>query len=211
MIALLAEYPTAMGIGKRIADARARKGWSQSALGQAVGKGQTTVSSWERERTEPTREDVVRVASKLGIPLAEIEDALLNKSVKGTEVPLLSWVSAGQVSEVGSMDELQAVDHITVSGLPPGDYFATKVKGDSMDRLSPDGSTVIVNVSDKDAMSGRAYLFSLRGETTYKFYQAAPVPRLEPFSTNPANKIIFLQADRDWHVVGRVVRTFIDL
>nr|WP_162987018.1 XRE family transcriptional regulator [Sphingomonas paeninsulae] len=201
-----------MGIGKRIAAARDAKGWSQGKLAEAVGKGQTTVSSWERERTEPTREDVVRIASKLGIPLADIEDVLSDKSAPmGRTMPVLSWVSAGHVHDIASVQDLEEVDHITVSSLPPGEYFATKVKGDSMDRVSPEDSTVIVNVKDRDLVSGLSYLFSLRGETTYKMYQGKPVARLEPYSTNPSNKTIFLNGDKDWSVIGRVVRSFIDL
>lgn len=155
----------------------------------------------------------MRVASKLQIPLADIEDVLRDTPIAPSvmKVPVLSWVSAGQMDDVGSLDVASADEHVAISDLPDGEYFATDVRGDSMDRISPEGSRIIVNVRDKRLVSGKAYIFSVRGETTYKIYQQDPVQRLEPFSTNPANKIIFLDKRGTWSVVGRVVRSFINL
>lgn len=124
-------------------------------------------------------------------------------------IPVISWVAAGQLADMDGVND-NSDETIMVSGLPLSDYFATVVRGDSMDRISPEGSMLIVDANDKRPRSGRPYIFSLRGETTYKVYQSEPVARLEPLSTNPAHKTIFLNDD-DWHVVGRVVRSWIDL
>jgi transcriptional regulator with XRE-family HTH domain len=69
----VARQGPAMQIGDRISSARTAAGWSQKKLGDAVGQGQTTISSWERGRTEPSREDVQRIASALGIDVAHLE------------------------------------------------------------------------------------------------------------------------------------------
>jgi len=201
-------------IGDRIKAAREAKGESQGGLAQAVGKGQTTVSSWERGRTEPTRDDVARIAAYLRIPVADLEglepELAIPKRLR--EVPLVSWVSAGRLQEVADLAAIiRKAETIPVEGLPGGDYFATVVRGDSMDRISPEGSRIIVNAADRDPRPGRYYIFSLRGEATYKRFQSDPVIRLEPFSTNPANTTIFPKSDRDWTVIGRVVRSYIDL
>lgn len=125
-------------------------------------------------------------------------------------VPILSWVSAGQVADIGNLEDLGVVERMTVSGLPEGQYFATEVKGDSMDRVSPQGSKIIVNVAERRPIAGGYYIFSKDGETTYKRYYDFPIKRLEPYSLNPDNKTIFL-IDGEWTVVGRVVRSLIDL
>jgi transcriptional regulator with XRE-family HTH domain len=201
-----------MSLGSRIRAARVAKGWSQAKLGAAVGKAANTIWSWETGRTEPTRDDVARTASRLGVPLAELEDVQYDQfPIEIVRVPLLSWVSAGQVSEVGSLDAASAEEQLAVADLPPGDWFATTVRGDSMDRVSPEGSRILVNVADKRLVAGKAFVFSLRGETTYKFFQRDPVPRLEPYSTNPSNRTIFLEERDTWTVVGRVWRSYIDL
>ena len=127
------------------------------------------------------------------------------------EVPVVAWVQAGALAVRSTIHDLAELEMVTVDGLAPGDWFATDVRGDSMDRVSPEGSRIFVNGSDRTLVSGRYYLFSLRGEATYKRYYDDPVQRLEPFSTNPLNKTIFLTKDRDWTVIGRVVRSVIDL
>lgn len=126
------------------------------------------------------------------------------------DIPVLAWVSAGGLADVPP-EEISGAETMQVGDLPEGKYIATTVRGDSMDRVSPEGSRIIVRLDDPDLQPGAMYLFSLRGEVTYKRYQKSPVKRLEPFSTNPANETIFLQSDSDWSVIGRVYRTILDL
>ena len=128
-----------------------------------------------------------------------------------TEVPVIAWVQAGSLVDRSAIDDLGELERVTMEGLGAGDWFATDVRGDSMDRVSPEGSRIFVNSEDRTLISGRYYLFSLRGEATYKRFYDEPVRRLEPYSTNPANKTIFLTNDPDWVVIGRVHRSVIDL
>jgi len=127
------------------------------------------------------------------------------------EVPVIGWVQAGALADAAAIHDMGELDHVTVDGLGPGSWFSTEVHGDSMDRVSPEGSRIFVNSEDRDLIAGGFYLFSLRGETTYKRYYDDPVARLEPYSTNPANRPIYPTSDRDWMVVGRVYRSVIDL
>ena len=127
------------------------------------------------------------------------------------EVAVIGWVQAGSLSDATSFDDLPDAEKLYVEDLPQGRWFATEVHGDSMDRVSPEGSRIFVNADDRDLKSGAYYLFALRGETTFKRYYSEPIQRLEPYSTNPANRTIFLSSDPDWMVVGRVYRSLLDL
>lgn len=82
-------------IARRIAEARRQAGWSQHRLADAIGAAQTTVSSWERGRTEPGREDVRRVADALDIPVSVLE--LGDEPAAGNvqTVQLVGFVAAG--------------------------------------------------------------------------------------------------------------------
>jgi phage repressor protein C with HTH and peptisase S24 domain len=120
-------------------------------------------------------------------------------------------VQAGELTDISAIHDAPDLERVTTDGLGPGEWFATDVRGDSMDRVSPEGSRIFVNAADRLPIGGRYYLFSLRGETTYKRYYDDPVERLEPYSTNPANRPIFLKKDTDWMVIGRVYRSVIDL
>lgn len=104
-----------MGVGARIAEARRARGWSQSKLGQAVGAVQTTVSSWERERTEPTREDVQRIAEALEIPASNLEGT---GGPPAATVPVVGYVQAGAEAILyaegqGPFDEVPAPHNAT--------------------------------------------------------------------------------------------------
>lgn len=125
-------------------------------------------------------------------------------------VPLLSWVSAGKLADVHSQIPVEDVPLLAFADLGRGDFFALKVDGDSMDRVSPDGSTIVVNRAERTLIAGRCYVFSVRGQTTYKMWHADPV-YLAPYSTNPANQPIFIKKKRDLGVIGRVRRTVLDL
>lgn len=127
------------------------------------------------------------------------------------QVPLLSWVSAGQLVDAESQILADDFERLAFAGLGRGEFFALKVEGDSMDRLSPEGSVIVVNRMERDAVVGRAYVFWHRTEgTTYKLWHADP-DYLEPFSTNPAHKPIFVKRKKDLEIVGRVRRTVLDL
>ena len=198
-----------MSIGKRIAAARKELGLSQQRLAEMVGRSQSALAAWETGKHEPSRDDVSRLAQALNVSRGLLEGTAPRQSDGGMSVPLLNWVSAGDVTDVDSISVANAHQWIQITDLPPGTFFATEVRGDSMDRISPEGSIIVVNVEDQRLISGKPYVFSLRGATTYKLFKREPVIRLEPYSTNPSHDPIFLQ-DSDWRVVGRVVRSWID-
>jgi SOS-response transcriptional repressor LexA len=122
--------------------------------------------------------------------------------------PLISWVSAGGLAHA-STSMLRDVPLIPMAGLDAGEYFATQVRGDSMDRISPEGSVIIVDRADRRLLQGKPYVFAYRGETTYKLWFADP-DQLAPFSLNPLHRPIFPRRESDWEVVGRVRRSILD-
>lgn len=123
-------------------------------------------------------------------------------------VPLISWVSAGRLTDAAVDD---TGDHVPVAGLGRGEFLALRVIGDSMDRVSPDGSIIIVDRTAREPVNGRYYVFSIRGEATFKVFRSGDPAYLAPHSTNPENRPIFIKGKRDLQVVGRVRRTILDL
>lgn len=123
-------------------------------------------------------------------------------------VPIVAWVSAGAMAK----DEWQqdVVGEIEMAGLDPkGQWIALRVEGDSMDRISPPNSLIVVNLADRRLVTNACYIIANGdGETTYKRFRSNP-PRFEPVSTNPVHEPIF--PDGAPAVVGRVRRSIIDL
>lgn len=133
-------------------------------------------------------------------------------SSKVTRVPLLDSVTAGKLKAPTSQIPVEDVPLLAFADLGRGEWFALKVDGDSMDRVSPDGSRIVVNRADRTLVSGKPYVFSDRGETTYKLWRPDP-PRFAPFSTNPTHEPIYCKSRKDAEgmVIGRVKRTVLDL
>lgn len=128
----MAAAPSPPSIAARIAAARRQAGWSQQRLARAVSAAQTTVSSWERGRTEPGREDVRRIAEALDIPIARLElDSAERGLVRAGTAPLVGFVSAGSRAHFfadgqGPFDEVAAPDGATEQTV------AVEIRGESL-------------------------------------------------------------------------------
>jgi SOS-response transcriptional repressor LexA len=128
-----------------------------------------------------------------------------------TLVPLLDWVSAGRLAESRSQIPVEDVPLLAFADLGPGDWFALTVEGTSMDRVSPNGSKIVVNRMDRELVAGRPYVFWTREGATYKLWRPGDPVYLEPHSWDASNKPIFIKRRKDFEVVGRVRRTLLDL
>ena len=122
--------------------------------------------------------------------------------------PLVSWVQAGQlnVAEINADEDQQRVP---LTDLPASDYIALRVKGDSMNRVAPDGSLIIADTRIIDPVPRQFLVAGFDdGSTTFKRYMDAP-PRLEPYSTNPEHETIY--PNSPWVMVGRVRRVIVNI
>ena len=92
---------------------------------------------------------------------------------------------------------------------PRGEWIALRVEGDSMDRISPPGSLILVDLTDKALVPNACYIITDGdSQATYKRFRSNP-PRFEPVSTNPSHQPIF--PDGEPAVIGRVRRSLIDM
>lgn len=122
------------------------------------------------------------------------------------EIPMVSMVSAGRMRDQPGVLSADIEKYIHLDDLPPGDWIALTVDGDSMNRLAPEGSILIVNRADSTLLDGRFYIFALDGgQATFKTYRRDP-ERLQPYSTNPDHMSIPVEQHSDLYVFGRVRR-----
>jgi SOS-response transcriptional repressor LexA len=162
------------------------------------------------------------VAQALRWTMAELQNALYGavpdaraaRSPRGaskiTMVPLLDFVTAGTLaSPMSQIPEMDA-PKFAFDRLGAGEFFALRVTGTSMNRVSPDGSIIVVNHRDKQLVNGKYYVFSIKGEATYKRWHAEPA-YLDPDSTEPEHRPTFITRKKDLGVIGRVKRTIFDL
>lgn len=141
-----------MNIGKRIKAARQSAGWSQNRLGQAVNAAPTTISSWERGRTEPGREDVQRIADALDLQRADLElddgeqwggfsEDGPPPPIAPTGMPIRGEIRAGAWLEVDDTDQSEPETHPAAPDprFPKAAQWLRRVRGDSMNALTKNG------------------------------------------------------------------------
>jgi len=155
------------------------------------------------------------VAQALHWSLADLQGQMRAHDVTTATVasiPLLDKVAAGKLRSSTSQIPIEDVPLLAFADLGRGEFFALTVEGDSMDRISPDGSVIVVNQADRTLVSGKPYVISRRGEATFKLWRSDP-PRFAPYSTNPTHEPVYVKskAEAEKMVVGRVKRTVLDL
>lgn len=209
-----------MGTGSRIERRRSELGLSQEEVAQRVRRlggeiHQTGIDKIEKRDTQRPR-----FLKEIAIALGVHEEWLLSgrepmervtsptATPPPVRVPIVTWVSAGAMARDDAQQE--PIGEIDASDLDPkGQWIALRVEGDSMDRISPPGSVIFVNLRDKRLVTNACYIITNGdGEASYKRFRANP-PRFEPVSTNPAHEPIF--PDGEPAVIGRVRRSFIDM
>lgn len=177
---------------------------SQEAVAEATGLSVSQISRFESGKRDPKLSDLENLAALFKISVGQ----LLGEAVS-LRIPVLSSVSAGRLWGQDGVYGHNALRHISVTDLPPGDWFALEVKGDSMDRVAPEGSIIVVNTRDDRLIDDRFYVFATpSGDSTFKRYRSKP-ERLLPYSFNPDHERI--DPEGDILVIGRVYRVIHDL
>jgi transcriptional regulator with XRE-family HTH domain len=195
--------------GERVARRREKLGMSQPELAREVGMKQQGIDHIEHGAVSRPR-----LLRELAAKLNTTEQWLLwNEGPENAVASAFNVISVPLIPSESAADvepHLDDVPHLAVADLGRGTFFGLRVEDDSMDRISPPGSIIIVDRDDRELVKDRSYVFSVRGETTYKRWQPDP-PHLAPYSINPVHQPIFIKRMKDLGVIGRVCRTVLDL
>jgi SOS-response transcriptional repressor LexA len=189
---------------QNIIELRKRLRETQDAFAARFEVEQPTVSRWERGVNEPGDEQIGRMATLAGLPLATFRYG--HQSV----VPLISWASAALLADPVDLAAVLEPDrpHVPIAGLSTGEYFALMVESDLMDRIAPQGSLVIVDRRDRDPVVGKSYIVRVEQEATFKRFRSNP-PRFEAYSSNPDHETLF--PDEGTRIVGRACKILMDV
>lgn len=197
---------------ERLVEARKARGLEAQEAAIRCGIKPNTYYQYENGTRFPPLPKAIPIARKLKVSLdwwlAGIGSA--TSADDADIVPILGWVSAGDMLRDDVSQD--ALGSIRVAELPAGDWIALRVTGDSMDRISPPGSVILVNRKDKNLVPNACYVIDDgAGNATYKRYRPDPV-RFEPVSVNPVHEPIFMEGpDNLPTIIGRVCRSIIDM
>lgn len=194
---------------ERVEERLKKLGLSARAASIRANGSADVIRNWQKKDVLPRLDTLVDLARALDVTpewLAFGAGEEANQSV-----PLISWVSAGTFGQVDPVDDIEHATRITVADLPKGDWVALKVTGDSMDRISPPDSIILVNRADRKLVANACYIVQNDdGCATYKRFRPSP-DRFEPVSTNAAHEPIFPDRGNMPRIFGRVGRTILSL
>lgn len=165
-------------VGNRIKMYRKKRGITQKDLGEKLGVKHNTISSYENGTTEPEQNTLFTIAEILEVsindffPYKEIKIISPTSQYNHFDTP----ISAGlpdHVDAVTHTDKIEIPDSIMGRHAGEKDIFITKVNGQSMNRIIPDGSLIAVKPIDLHQIKqGDIVVYSDNGDYSVKrFYK----------------------------------------
>jgi repressor LexA len=166
----------------RIKELRTKKGMSQAELAKRCSVHQTAVSQWENGRTYPDTESLIRLAGVFNVSIDELMSDESNTAGK-VRIPVLGYIRAGIPLE--AVKEILDYEEIPSDMPLRGEYFALKIRGDSMEPRICDGDVVIVR-QQQDVESGEIAVVMVNGTdaTVKKVIKKDTRLILVPFNPN---------------------------
>ena len=124
------------------------RGKTQKDLMTDLGFSSSTVSNWCTGEKLPRMDKVQMLADYLHINKSDLlEDKPLQSSVKAVTINVLGRVAAGIPIEATT--DIIDTEEIPEEMAKTGDFFALKIKGNSMEPRIMDGDVVIVRKQDE--------------------------------------------------------------
>ena len=147
----------------KLKELRKQNNITMKELGKKLNLAESTISLYENGKREPDLQTLTNIADIFNVTI----DYLLgnsqyyqNTNSKRIKIPVLGTIPAGIPIE--AIEEVLDYEEISEDMALRGEYFALKVKGDSMLPTIKDGDIVIVKKTD-DADSGKICVVMING------------------------------------------------
>lgn len=140
---------------------------TQADLINDLGISSSTISNWYTGQKLPRMGKIQMLADYFGINKSDlIEEKNENHSRTGIRIPVLGYVAAG--IPMDAIEYILDYEEIPQEMAKSGEYFALKIKGDSMEPRICDGDIVIVR-KQPDVNNGEIAIVLVNGyEATCK-------------------------------------------
>lgn len=151
-----------------------RRGLTQAELAQRLQIGQSTVAEWYHGRKYPRPGNLQMIADILGVYLSDLREPMNEKgqTKKAVAIPVLGSVPAGIPLE--AIQDVLDWEEISEEMARLGEYFALRIRGDSMEPKFSEGDVVIVRKQEA-VDNGQVAVVMVNGNdaTVKKFYKTA--------------------------------------
>lgn len=201
--------------GRRIKELRETLGMTMEQLGNRLGVNKSTIKRYEdgstRRITIATYEKLAAILDTSvlylmeGITEKKEYQSFLKPMPKMYAIPILGVIRAGE--PVIAQNEILGYTYINNKNTE--NYFALKVKGDSMDLVNiKDGSVVVVERQEylENGDIGVA-LIDNEDATVKRIFINGDMATLIPQSSNPQNQPIIVNLkEQDFKILGKVIK-----
>jgi len=203
-----------MNVGSYIKQLRTERNMTQEELGQKIGVKRAAVQKWECGRVQNLKRETIQ-------RLSEIFNVSPSSFIDGDDkmltpynpivhrIPILGYISAG----LPLYADEHIIDYTYTEYNGGAEYFALKVKGDSMSAAQiNDGNTIIVRKQEY-IENGEIAVVRVGNEnaTVKRFKQDGNIVQLIPQSFNPQHEIQFYDLkDTEVVIIGKVVECKIE-
>jgi repressor LexA len=157
--------------GYKLKELRKREKISQKELATQIGVAQSTVGMWENGKNKPEYDTLLKIAEFFEVSV----DYLSGKNgtaahpqfqESGVKIPVLGEVAAGLPIE--AIEDIEDYEEIPVIMAKQGNFFALKIRGDSMEPRIKEGDIVIVRKQSDINNGDVAILLLNESEVTCK-------------------------------------------
>ncbi len=160
----------------RFKELRKKKNLTQVDFANLINVDQSTVSKWEQDKAIPDIQTLSNIASFFGVSIDYLMGREPDKNVKGVQlnrivvkIPVFGTIPAGVPIEMIEDSFIEDEEEIPADWLTGGnEYFALKVRGESMMPKFENGDVLILKKQD-DCESGAFCAVSINHtECTFK-------------------------------------------
>ena len=183
-------------------------------LAKKVGTTQQQIARYESGENDVKSSVLIKLSAALGVTISYLlgmDGAKDSASFSGfTEIPLYGSIAAGTPIEMVPVDDTHPIPDAMHEKYP--DAFLLRVKGESMNRVIPNGAYVLIDPKQKEPMAdGQPYAVCVNGfdATVKRVRKLANGVQLIPDSNDPTFPVqTFDFADPEVEtvtIIGRVV------
>lgn len=151
-------------VGKRLCALRVEKNVTQEEVAKIMGVSRPAYVRWETASNRP-KNKIPELAQYFGVTTDYLlygKDApQIEPQMKGNKIPLLGSVAAGIPIE--AIQYIEDYEEIPAALGDPREFFALRVKGESMEPKISDGDIIIVH-KQEDVDSGQISVVQVNGD-----------------------------------------------
>lgn len=134
---------------------------SRMQLSESLGISYSTVSDWINGNAYPRIDKIEMMANYFGINKSDLVEEENNNETSALKIPVLGNVAAG--IPISAVEDILDYEEVPISWQNQGEFFALRIKGDSMEPRMESGDVVIVK-QQSDANSGDTVIALVNGD-----------------------------------------------